>query len=400
MTLVGLAPGNLNIQNQAFPKGKSEELLRMFVARGTRPGTYAIYWNLQGPVPYRRNIFALQRAEREQAAAAKVAEEATTRAIAASVARDGAAKKHTACVAAIKPLQARLATLEQSLAMARRAATSATDRSAEPVDTATHVADFARKSAKEAEASAKAAAPNAQSELLARASVARRLADELGKDVDEAAASSPASGKAVSPAKRNGAEPRPDLKQLSGEIEQLKRKLADAEAGLKAADQTRQQAASLATAALTSSKQLADSRKAADARLAQAKQIAATKNLIDFAPSTPVILTVKTAPLELSASVPKSGQLKRGSRLDVKVKVRRARGFKGPVTLGLPIPPGVGGIKADPVTIPADKADGLLTIVAEQSATQGPVANLVVRGSADFEGHAEVDAPVSVKVVP
>jgi hypothetical protein len=92
--------------------------------------------------------------------------------------------------------------------------------------------------------------------------------------------------------------------------------------------------------------------------------------------------------------------LKRGSRLDVKVKVRRSRGFRGPVTLGLPLPPGVAGIKADAVTIPAAKTDGVLTIAADKSATQGAIANLVVRGASEFEGHAEVDAPISIKVVP
>jgi hypothetical protein len=412
MTLVGLAPGNLNIQNQAFPKGKTDEVLRMFVARGTRPGTYAVSWNLQGQIPYRRNIFALQRAERDQAAAAKASDDAATRANSLSVARDSAIKRHAECVAALKALQMRFAELEQS---ARRSTASTTVKSvlektgpspargSEPpalVDTAAHIAEFARKSAQEAEAAAKSVAPNARPEQLARAAVARRLAEELGKAAGEPAEPALAVGKAAATADRNGQKPPQDREKQSRGIEELKHKLADAEAALKAADRTRQQADSLATAALTNSKQLAEVKKAADARLAQAKQTAATKNLIDFAPSTPIILTVKTAPLELSASVAKSGQLKRGARLDVKVTVRRAKGFKGPVTLGLPIPPGAAGIKADPVTIPADKADGVLTLVADKSATPGPVGNLVVRGSAEVEGLAEVDAPISVKVVP
>ena len=109
---------------------------------------------------------------------------------------------------------------------------------------------------------------------------------------------------------------------------------------------------------------------------------------------------MKAAPIEVTASVPKGGQLKRGTRLDVKVKIRRSRGFRGPVTLGLPLPPGIGGIKADATTIPASKTDGVLTIAAEESATQGAIADLVVRGTAQFEGKAEVDAPISIKVVP
>ena len=120
MTLVGLTPGNLNIQNQPFPKGKSEELLRLFVARGTRPGTYPVYWNTQATVPYRRNVLALEHGEREHAAAAKADNEATVQAKALTAARDAAIKRLADCAAAVKPLQSRLAQLEQSLAQAQR----------------------------------------------------------------------------------------------------------------------------------------------------------------------------------------------------------------------------------------------------------------------------------------
>ena len=52
------------------------------------------------------------------------------------------------------------------------------------------------------------------------------------------------------------------------------------------------------------------------------------------------------------------------------------------------------------MTIAADKTDGVLTIAADKSSTQGAIDNLVVRGTAEFEGKAEVDAPISIKVVP
>ncbi len=116
MTLAGLAIGNLNIQNKAFPKGQSEELLRMLVARGTRPGTYAIYWNLQAPVSYRRNVFALERAEGEQTAAAKAAADAAAQAKTAGGLKEQATKKLAELTAAIKPLKARATELERTLA--------------------------------------------------------------------------------------------------------------------------------------------------------------------------------------------------------------------------------------------------------------------------------------------
>ncbi len=111
-------------------------------------------------------------------------------------------------------------------------------------------------------------------------------------------------------------------------------------------------------------------------------------------------MTVKAAPFEVSASVAKGGKLKRGEQVDVKVKVRRTCAFKGPVTLGLPLPPGVTGIKADAVTMPADKSEAVLRIVAEKTAKPGAIANLVVRGAAQFEGQAEVDAPITLQVNP
>ena len=111
-------------------------------------------------------------------------------------------------------------------------------------------------------------------------------------------------------------------------------------------------------------------------------------------------MTVKPAPIDLKAAVPGGGSLKKGSQISVKVDVKRRRGFTGPVTLGLPLPPGVQGIDAKPVTVPAGKNSGVLLITAKPNASPGPLANMVVRAQMDFEGKAEVDAPIGLKVVP
>jgi hypothetical protein len=413
MTLAGLAPGNLNIQNTPFPKGKSDELLRLFVAKGTRAGTYAVYWNLQAPVSYRRNPFALERAERELSVAAKTDDEAAAQVKSLTAARDRANKRQSECAAAIKPLQTQLTKLEQGLAAAQRAlaataekitaqklaATSPKTDSQTAAETAVQIAEFARKSADETEANAKSASPKAQPELLARAAEARRLADELRKNADEASAKGGTPRHVATTVDAKPAESPMHVKKLTDEVETTKRKLATAEAALKAANAAKQQAQSLAVAAMEKSKQLAAIRKAVDARVAEAKKVATPQNLTDFAPSTPILLTIKNAPIDVSASVPKGGELKRGNRLDVKVKVRRSRGFKGPVTVGLPLPPGLTGIKAEAVLIPAAKSEAVLKIAADKSAAPGAVA-LVVRGAADFEGKAEVDAPITLKVVP
>jgi hypothetical protein len=403
ITLAGLALGNLNIQNTPFPKGKSEELLRMLVARGTRPGTYAVYWTLQAPVSYRRNLFALERAERELAAAVKADAEAAAQVKSLTAARDKATKNQSACAAAIKPWQSQLAKVERALVVAQRGVTSHVEKTTgekteTPADTALQIAEFARKSADEADANAKSASSKAQPELQARAAAARLLADELRKNAEEADAKTPRH--AVAAVDQKLGETSADIKKLANEVETIKQELATAQTALKTANESKQQADALAAAALEKSKPLAAARTAADARVAEAKKVAAPQNLTDFAPSTPILLTIKAAPIDVNASVPKGGQIKRGARLDVKVKIRRARGFKGPVTVGLPLPPGVAGIKAEPVSIPATKSEAVLTIAAEKSAAPGPVANLVVRGAADFEGNAEVDTPISLKIVP
>jgi hypothetical protein len=404
MTLVGLAPGNLNLQNKPFAKGKSEELLRMFVARGTRPGTYAVYWNMQAAVAYRRNLFAFERARREQSAVVKAAQDADAEAKAASAARDQAIKKQSELAATIKRLRSSLANLEQRLAAARRDAKVAGDAKSkrgtsltEMAEISAEVADFAQKSADEAAAAARSATAAAQPELQARAAAAARLADELRKSAADAAKKA---GISLTVVPRKRSPTWADEKQLACELDETRKGLANAEREQKAATESARRSAALVTAASAKSKQLAVARKAADAQLAEATKIAAPQNVTDFAPSTPLLLTVKAAPLELSATAAKRGPLKRGTQLDVKVKVRRARGFSGPVTVVLPPPPGVTGIKAAPVKIPAAKNEALLTIVADKAASLGDVANLVVRGQADFEGKAEVDAPITLKIVP
>jgi len=117
-----------------------------------------------------------------------------------------------------------------------------------------------------------------------------------------------------------------------------------------------------------------------------------------FVPAAAVTVTIKQAPGTLAVNVPGGGALKRGEKLEVKVTVNRANGFAGPVTLSLPVPPGVAGIAAEPVTIPADKNEGVLVITAAGDATMGQLANMVVRASMEFNGPASIDQAIPVNV--
>jgi hypothetical protein len=50
------------------------------------------------------------------------------------------------------------------------------------------------------------------------------------------------------------------------------------------------------------------------------------------------------------------------------------------------------------VTIAADATEGVLSIQAAGNATEGKLANLVIRGTMDFEGKAAVDVAVALTV--
>ena len=68
-------------------------------------------------------------------------------------------------------------------------------------------------------------------------------------------------------------------------------------------------------------------------------------------------------------------------------------------TLELVPPPGVTGLAAEKVTIPADKTEGTLIITATADATEGQIANAVIRASSDFDGAvAASDGAVAINV--
>jgi len=112
------------------------------------------------------------------------------------------------------------------------------------------------------------------------------------------------------------------------------------------------------------------------------------------------VLTIKPAPYTVTATPAEGGNLKKGQKNEVKVTLARQNGFTGPATVSLPLPPGVTGVKAEPITIPADKNEGVLVIETAADAAEAALANMVVRIAASFEGDAAVDAPVTLKVVP
>lgn len=314
LTLVGLPDfANVDAPKKAIPipKGKSEDVIRLFVKRQARIGTYTFYWKAQASVPYQRNPYAAERATAEQAEAAKLAGAAAEIAKKAVAERDKAAKSASERVAALNAAKTKLETAKRKLV--------------------------------EAEAA---------------------------------------------------------VKKMTEEAKTAQQSIAEAEVAVKAAEQIRQKADVLAKESEARLKTAAAAKAAADNKKAQADKVAASQSIKDFPSSTPIILTIKPAPVEVNVSVANGGSLKKGGRVEAKVSVRRQRGFKGAVTIALPLPAGVTGIKAAPVGIAADKKDAVMTIVADASAKPGELANLVVRAQMEYQGKAEVDAPIALKIVP
>ncbi|MEW4530176.1 hypothetical protein [Maioricimonas sp. JC845] len=393
LTVAGL-PKNANIDVKADPieKGKGTQLVRIFVKDNAPPGTYALWFQTQAQVNYRRNPMKTERLKQEfdaATAASEAAKKAQADATAAKNKAIAAAKQAADALTtaqaeqtkASQQLQAAQAELKKSQETLKQAQTAAT-AAAEALKTAEKALAEARK-ASEADAEneeLKQAVTQAE-QAVAEATTAKQKADEAA-----AAAAKTVTGHEQAVATAN--------QQLTS----LNTKVSEAQKAKAAADQAQKSATDAETQAAQKAKSQEDARKAAEKRFKDAEKASQPKKLNFTPPSTPVVVTVHPAPVKLAASVPGGGALKRGAAIDVKVTVTRQNGFDGPVTLALPEIPGVTGLTAEPVVIPADQTEGVLKITATGEATTGTLANMVVRATMDFAGKAAVDIPATLKV--
>lgn len=343
LTFDGL-PKNSNIQiaNKPIPKGKDQELLRVFVNNNAVVGSYTLYLKAQGQVSYKRNPEREEAAKAEQTKAVEALKQAQEAAKKATTERDAAKKKADADAAALKTAQA--------------AVTAATKKSTDAAAAVKKATDAKATADKGTDDNAKQAAAKALTDAQAAAKVA---ADELAA---------------------------------------AQKKAAEADAAAKASAEAHTKAEAVVKTTADQAKAADAAKKAADKAATDATNAAKPKNINCFFTSTPIIIDVKPGPATLAAAVPGGGNLKQGQKIDVKVTVKRINNFAGPVTLTLPEVPGVKGVTAQPVTVPADMNEGVISIQAAGDATEGVLANLVVRGTMDFDGKAAVDVPVTIKV--
>lgn len=398
LTFVGFPKNSkIQIENKPVKKGSDSEVLRLFVPNDAPPGTYTAYLSTQGQVSYRRNLPKLERTKAEHAEIAKTAEAA---AAAAKQAADGlaaATQKLAADEEAVKQSQTLLAEATKQTEAAAAALKSADENKTKADQLAKNTAEAAALAA-DAAARAKQAAEQstadqavaeslaASAKALADAAALAAAAQKKAADVQTSAEKSLADSQAAADAAQTG-------------LVEAKKKLAESQAALEAAQKAKAAADAASKQAEEKSKAAAEKKAAADKTLEAAEKAAAAQNVNVFPPSTPLVIEVKPAPLTLAAAVPDSGNIKQGAKIDVKVTVNRTNGFAGPVTLTLPLPPGVAGLTAEPVTIPADQTEGVLAITAAADATEGKLPNMVVRATTDFQGsQAVVDVPVTLTV--
>ncbi|MGH7129725.1 MAG: hypothetical protein ACREIV_14240, partial [Planctomycetaceae bacterium] len=359
LTFAGMPKNsNIQVQNAPIPKGKNEQLLRIFVNNNAKVGTYTLYLASQGQVSYSRNP---QRAERAKAAQAEAD-------AALKSAQEQLNKTKQDFDAASKQFAAAQATEKQA-----EAAKNEAEKKLQPARDAVQAAETEKQQAEQKLAEAKTAAEQDAAKEPARQQAEDALAAAVKKLADAQAAA----------------------KKTEEELAAAQRALDAARANVKTMEEARAKAEAAVKPA-EQAVQSADARKkTADKELKDAQNAAKPKNVNVFSPSTPIVLTIKPGPATLSAAVPNGGRIKRGEKLDVKVTVNRINGFTGPVTLALPLPPNVQGLTAAEVTIPADQKEGVLSIQAAADATEGQLANMVIRGTMEFNGKAAVDAPIN-----
>lgn len=167
---------------------------------------------------------------------------------------------------------------------------------------------------------------------------------------------------------------------------------------LKASEVAKTAAEAAEKTAQAASKTTEAKRVAAEKLFKAAEAVAKPKNINFTPPTTPIVVEVKPSPVKLAATVPNAGKVKKGETLELTLKVTRQNNFAGPVQLTLASPPGVNGLSADPVEIPADQAEGKLVVKTSGDAPDGKIANVVVRAVMQFDGNAEVDAPVTIEM--
>lgn len=382
---------NLQVQNLAIDKGKDEALLRVFVPTNVAEGTYTMFLQAQGQVSYQKNLKRLERATAAQKAANDAVNAATEAATAAKTAADSAAKALTTATNDQKAAQQKADAAKKTLAAAQTAEKAATAAKAAADKSAADAQAKLTEANKAVEVALAASEKDKENQELAKQLTAaqqaqanaQKAADQTGKAATDAAAKAVAAQKATATANEV-------VSSTSAALTKSQTAVASATEAKKKADAAK-------AAADAEVKTETATKTAADKEHKDATAYAKAKNINVYAPSTPIVIKVRKGVFTLTVSG--GGDLKRGQQTDVKVTLKRDKTFTGPVTVGLAVPHGTTGLSAEAVTIAADQTEATLKVKASADATEGDIANLVVRGNAEWNGPISADQTVKLKVV-
>lgn len=380
-------------ENKTINKGKNSETIRLAIDKSAPEGSYTLYLQSTVQVPYVRNP---QRVERATAEATKKAEELK--------AADAKLKTITATHAEQKKKTDALKVQLDAAAKAAAPIQAAIKTQQQQVKTAETVATKAAAAVKQQEQ--EVAKQKAARDAAVQKSAADAKNEELKKAATEAENQLKQSEAKLVETKKTADAAQAEVAKANELLKQTTQQLAENEALQKKLTAEHQQAAaalakldSELTAATAAQKSATAAKTAADKELTAAKNAAKPKNTNYLAVSTPLLVTVHKAPVEVTASVADGGKLKRGGEVETTVKIKRVNGFTGAVQLGLGLPPGTKGLTAESTQVPADATEAKLKLKANGEATEGQIKYLTIRATTEFEGRqATVDAPVNLTV--
>ena len=386
----------IDLEAKPIKAGANSDYLRMYVKKEAPPKTYTAYLKSDATVPYRRNIFQLERAQAEQTATAKVMTDTAAAVTAMTTARDAAKTKSDADAAVLKEKTDAMAAVQAEATAADTAAKAAATAKPEKEIAAAAAAQEAAKKAAEKLAAIQTSLVGADGkvdkkleEALASATgVAAELANARKALTDVSAA-----------ADKKIADTAAAAKAAADKLAAAQKAVADVQPAAKASQEALAKAEADLKAVTDQSTAATAAKAEADKKVAAAEAATKPANINIFPPSTPILITVKPAPATLLATIADGGNLKQGGKTDVKVSITRTNGFSGPVKLSLSLPPGTVGLSAADVTVPAESSEGVFTIQAAADAPESQPANLSIRGSMTFDGDAVVNAPIAIKVV-
>lgn len=385
-------PKNLQVQNLKVTKDQTEAVVRVFVPNNVAEGTYTLYMQAQGQVSYSRNPARAERAKKAQEEVVAALTAATEAAKKATEAATAANNEVTAATQALQKAQQERDAEKKKLTDAQAAEQKATQEKA-AADKAVADTQAAADTAAKAATDAKAAAD----QDTANQDLAKAAEDAARNKTDaDAALKTAQDGQKAADEKLKAAQTA--TKTATDAVTAKEKAATDAEAAVKTKTEAKAAADKAKADADAKVKEVTANKANADKELKAATDAAKAKNINVFAPSTPLTIKVRKGGFTLTANVPDGGNLKRGQKMEVKVTLKRVNGFTGPVTVKLAPPPGTQGLASEPLTIAADQTEGTLVVTAAGDATEGDIANLVVRGTADWNGPSSADIAVKVKV--